>query len=81
MRYRGLIKKRLVPVTVEGVLPPPGTPILLDGRDVGEVRSGVDGVALASFRLDALAAIGEAGGSVSVGDARLTPHRPSWANF
>jgi folate-binding protein YgfZ len=81
MRYRGLIKKRLVPVTVEGVLPPPGTPILLDGRDVGEVRSGVDGVALASFRLDALAAIGEAGGSVSVGDAHLTPHRPSWANF
>jgi folate-binding protein YgfZ len=80
-RYRGLIKRRLLPVTVDGELPPPGTPILLDGKDVGKVRSGVDGVALASFRLDALAAIGEAGGSVSVGDARLTPHRPSWANF
>jgi folate-binding protein YgfZ len=81
MRYRGLVKKRLLPVTVEGALPSPGTPILLDGKDVGEVRSGVDGVALASFRLDALAAIAEAGGSVSAGDARLTPHRPPWANF
>jgi folate-binding protein YgfZ len=81
MRYRGLVKKRLLPVTVEGALPPPGTPILLDGKDVGEVRSGVDGVALVSFRLDALAAIAEAGGSVSVGDARLTPNRPPWAKF
>jgi hypothetical protein len=80
-RYRGLVKRRLVPVTVDGPLPPPGTPILLAGKEIGEVRSGVEGLAMAFFRLDGLAAVAEAGGSVIVGEARLTPHKPSWANF
>ena len=80
-RYRGLVKKRLLPVTIEGDLPPPGTPILLNGKEIGEIRSGVDGLALASLRLDALAAVADAGGSVSVGNARVTPQRPSWASF
>jgi folate-binding protein YgfZ len=80
-RYRGLVKRRLVPVTVDGALPPPGTPILLAGKEIGEVRSGVDGLALAFFRLDGLAAVADAGGSVVVGEAHLTPHKPSWANF
>jgi tRNA-modifying protein YgfZ len=80
-RYRGLVKRRLVPVTVDGALPPPGTPILLAGKEIGEVRSGVDGLALAFFRLDGLAAVADAGGSVVVGEARLIPHKPSWANF
>lgn len=80
-RYRGLVKKRLVPVTVDGALPVPGTPILLAGKEIGEVRSGVHGLALALFRLDGLAAVTEAGGSVVVGEARLTPYKPSWADF
>lgn len=79
MRYRGLVKRRIVPVTVEGSPPPPGTPILFDGKEIGEVRSGVGGLALALFRIDGLAAVMDAGGSVSVGDARLTPRLPSWA--
>ena len=80
-RYRGLVKKRLLPVAVEGELPPPGTPILLNGKEIGEIRSGVDGLAMASFRLEGLAAIADAGGSVAVGDARVTPRKPSWASF
>ena len=39
-KYRGLIKKRLVPVTVDGPLPEPGTPVMADGKEIGEVRSG-----------------------------------------
>src|SRR5580692_11188805 len=54
-KYRGLVKRRLVPVVVEGPLPPPGSPVLRDGVDVGTMRSGRDGVGLASLRLDALA--------------------------
>ncbi len=80
-RYRGLVKKRLLPVTVEGDLPPPGTPILLHGKEIGEIRSGIDGLALASFRLDGLAAVADAGGSVAVGNTRVTPYRPSWVSF
>jgi folate-binding protein YgfZ len=80
-RYRGLVKKRLLPATVHGTLPAPGTPIVLDGKEIGEVRSGADGMAMAFFRLDGLEAIAHAGGSVSVGDARLTPAPPAWARF
>jgi len=30
-KYRGLIKKRLLPVEIEGTLPEAGTPVTLDG--------------------------------------------------
>ncbi len=72
-RYRGLVKKRLVPVAVDGPLPAPGTRITLDGREVGEMRSGRDGLALALMRLEALdkAAGGEA--AFVAGEARIVP--------
>jgi hypothetical protein len=70
-KYRGLVKKRLVPVAVEGPLPPAGTPILRDGREVGELRSGLDGRALALVRLDAMEAT-----DLVAGEARIAP-RPS----
>jgi folate-binding protein YgfZ len=71
-KYRALIKKRLVPVRVDGLLPPPGTPVVRDGEEVGELRSGRDGVALAMLKLDAL------GGPLVAGDAKLTPQPPAW---
>jgi hypothetical protein len=80
-RYRGLVKKRLVRLAVDGPLPPAGTPIIWDGRDAGEVRSGVDGMALGLLRLDALEAIAAAGGSVEVGETRLTPSGPEGTEF
>jgi tRNA-modifying protein YgfZ len=80
-RYRGLLKKRLVRLAVDGPLPPPGTPIVWDGKDAGEVRSGADGMALGLLRLDALEAITAAGGSVQVGETRLTPSGPERTGF
>ncbi|MGH7091382.1 MAG: YgfZ/GcvT domain-containing protein, partial [Stellaceae bacterium] len=77
MKYRALVKKRLLPVAVEGPLPAPGTPVLLDGEEVGELRSGRDGIALAVLRLDAVARA-EAGATLGAGAARLTPRRPNW---
>ena len=77
-RWRGLVKRRLLPMRVEGRPPSPGTPILVNGKEVGEVRSGVDGWAMAVLRLDALPAIRAAGGVV-VGAARLLPEPPAWA--
>lgn len=53
-KYRGLVKRQLVPVAVEGDHPQPGTAISLGERRVGEIRSGCNGVALASLQLDAL---------------------------
>lgn len=79
-RYRGLVRKRLMPVRIEGPLPPPGTPVRLGEREVGELRSGAEGIGLALLRLESLAAAGAAGG-FRAGEARLTPYKPDWAAF
>ncbi len=71
-RYRGLVKRRLVPVTVDGPLPAPGTPVLRDGAEVGTMRSGHDAMGLAVLRLEALTA------DLACGQARLTPRIPDW---
>ncbi|MDO9502203.1 folate-binding protein YgfZ [Falsiroseomonas sp.] len=76
-KYRGLLKRRIIPVTVEGGLPPAGTPVLRDGVEVGEMRSARDGHGLALLRLDILAA----GGTLSAGGAVLTPRVPGWMNL
>jgi len=75
-KYRGLIKKRLVPVRIEGSLPAPGTAIRRAGEEVGEMRSGRDGIALALLRLEAMAA-----GDLEAEGARLAPTKPDWARF
>jgi folate-binding protein YgfZ len=71
-KYRGLVKRRLVPVSVEGPLPPPGTPVLRDGVEVGTMRSGRDRAGLASLRLDAI------GATLHSADATLVPAIPRW---
>jgi tRNA-modifying protein YgfZ len=71
-KYRGLVKRRLMPVTVAGALPAPGTPVLRDGTEVGAMRSGRDGTGLALLRLDA------GPGPFACGEAVLTPARPGW---
>jgi folate-binding protein YgfZ len=52
-RYRGLLKRRLLPVH-GALLPPHGTPITAADRVVGDMRSSRGGVGLALLRLDAL---------------------------
>jgi folate-binding protein YgfZ len=74
-KYRGLIKKRLVPVAIEGPMPAPGTPIMQGEQEAGEMRSGRDDVGLALLRLDAL------DGSLTAGAATVTARRPGWAIF
>ena len=74
-KYRGLVKRRLVPVTVEGALPEPGTPVLRDGVEVGAMRSGRDGIGIASLRVDAME------GTLHCGDAILSPRVPDWMSL
>ena len=71
-KYRGLIKRRLFPVKVEGALPAPGTPVERDGREVGEIRSGLGDRALAMLQLDA------AEGPLTAQGATLHAERPDW---
>ena len=71
-KYRGLVKKRLFPVQIEGALPAPGTTIERNGEEVGEIRSGVGNRALAMLRLEAL------DGTLTAGGARIVPQKPDW---
>jgi hypothetical protein len=77
-RYRGLIKKRLVPVEVAAgaELPPPGTPVCKGEREVGDLRSGLDGRALALLRLEALA--GGDDPALHAAGVRLRVAPPAW---
>jgi hypothetical protein len=73
-KYRGLVKKRLFPVKVEGPLPAPGSVIERDGQEVGEIRSGTGDRALALLRLEAL----RAPEGLSSGATRILPEVPAW---
>ena len=74
-KYRGLVKRRLVPVRVEGAPPARGTPVLdASGAQVGEIRSGRAGLAIAQLRLDAIGS----GTALTAGGATVTPEIPGW---
>jgi folate-binding protein YgfZ len=73
-KYRGLVRKRLFPVRIEGALPVSGTTVELDGQDVGELRSGAGERAIAMLRLDAV----RGGGALTAGGARIVPEFPAW---
>ncbi|NHN90130.1 CAF17-like 4Fe-4S cluster assembly/insertion protein YgfZ [Acetobacter conturbans] len=70
--YRGLVKRRLVPVASEVPLPEPGTPIMADGSEVGHIRSSHDHCGLAFLRPAALEQHLEANGH------RIVPRVPGW---
>jgi hypothetical protein len=72
-KYRGLVKKRLFPVRLDGPLPAPGTLIERDGQEVGEIRSGLGDRALAMLRLD-----GMKGDGLTAGGTRILLEVPAW---
>lgn len=72
-KYRGLLKRRLVPVVLEGVPPPPGTPVTRNGAEVGTLRSTLGQRGLATLRLDAIAT-----GPLACGPAMLRADVPEW---
>ena len=73
-RYRGLLKRRLVPVAIDGPAPARGAPILTpDGAEAGEMRSSQGAQGLALLRLEWLDK-----GALAAGGARLTPQPPPW---
>ncbi|HLO76580.1 MAG TPA: folate-binding protein [Magnetospirillum sp.] len=74
-KYRGLIKKRLLPVSISGPAPAPGTPLLAGDAEAGEMRSACGDVGLALVRLEYLS------GPLSAGEASLTVRVPDWARL
>ncbi|MES2712259.1 MAG: folate-binding protein [Pseudomonadota bacterium] len=71
-RYRGLLKRRLVPVMVDGALPPRGTPVLdAEGAEQGEMRSGRGARGIALLRIAALD-----GRALAAGGSAIRPVPP-----
>jgi len=73
-KYRGLIKKRLMPVESDGPALAPGTIVTADGREVGEMRSSRDGLGLALLRIEAFVE----GKRLKAGNTTLVASKPSW---
>jgi hypothetical protein len=81
MKYRGLVRKRLLPVVLKGPRPEPGTIIRLGEREAGEMRSSIDGRGLALLRLDRIAEADQASTPLSAGATEVMPVKPDWVNF
>jgi folate-binding protein YgfZ len=77
-KYRGLARKRLLPIRFEGAGLPVGQEIVADGRAIGETRSSRDGYGLALMRLDRLKEAEIAGHDFSVDGNPVTIIRPDW---
>jgi len=78
-KYRALVRKRLLPVRINGPVPGPDTPLLAGEREIANMRSGQGDRGLALVRLDRLA---EAGGweqTLIAGSTKLSLQLPDWA--
>jgi folate-binding protein YgfZ len=72
-KYRGLIKKRLFPVRIDGEAPAPGAILTANGHEAGEMRSSRDDIGLALLRLDTAMS-----GALTAGDATVIAFQPEW---
>ncbi len=77
-RYRGLVRKRLFPVKIEGESPPPFMPIFLGDTEVGEMRSSASECGLALLRLGF---IRDSLPKLTCGNSQLTPYIPNWVKL
>lgn len=80
-KYRGLVRKRLMPVRIDGPIPELGTPVMAGEVEIGEMRSGLNSRGLALIRLERLAKADAGDAGFIAGDARVFPEKPSWAEY
>ena len=73
-KYRGLVKKRLLPVRIDGAAPAEGSTVTAGGRDAGTLFSIAGDRGLALIRLDAL----RKEVPLETGGAVLHPDVPGW---
>jgi folate-binding protein YgfZ len=79
MKYRLLVKKRLTPVAIDGPSPAPGTTVLLDAEEAGEMRSVQGARGLAMLRLEKIEQAEREGKVLKAGEAGIRPLKPAWA--
>ena len=80
-KHRGVVRKRLIRVDVDGPPPAAGTPIMLGDKVAGEMRSSLDGVGMALLRLEFVDRSARENAPLTAGEAKLTPVKPDWAAY
>ena len=80
-KYRGLIKRRLIPCKFIGPAPSPGMQITFQDREAGQVRSVAGRYALALLRLNIIENATGDDNALSAGKSSMIPMKPKWANF
>lgn len=75
MKRRATARKKFCPIAFEGAAPAPGTPLMAGAAELGSVRSGVDGRAIAFLRLDRALA---AGAPLTAGGRPVRLDPPAW---
>ena len=78
MEHRGTARSRILPVTVDGPMPPKGTEIRAGEKPVGTLLSSAGQTALALIRLDRLA---EATAPLVADGATVRVQKPAWAKY
>lgn len=73
-KYRGLIKKRLIPIKITDGAPATGSMISYAGKTVGDVRSISGDMAIAMLKLDAI----QNADTLDLDGATATPVVPDW---
>jgi tRNA-modifying protein YgfZ len=78
MKRRATTRKKFCPVTFEGETPAPMTPVLAGEAEVGTIRSGMNGRAIALLRLDRAFEAVNAGKIPTAGGKEIRLDPPSW---
>lgn len=78
MKHRSTARRRIMIAEMSPPLPPPGTPITADGRELGIFATGVGSKALAHVRLDRLEAAEAHGGKIVADDRSVRLTKPGW---
>ncbi|MBC06409.1 folate-binding protein [Thalassospira sp.] len=76
-KYRGLVRKRLLPVKIDGPAPSVGTPIMNGDKEAGIIRSVHGDFGLALIRLERI----EGDAELLAGDAKVTVSVPDWVQL
>jgi len=78
MKRRATTRRKFCRVAFDGPAPPYGTPVTAGPATLGDVRSGIDGCAIALLRLDRAHEAMDAGTPLLVGDTPVRLDPPAW---
>ncbi|MGV8841272.1 MAG: CAF17-like 4Fe-4S cluster assembly/insertion protein YgfZ [Bauldia sp.] len=81
MEHRGTARRRIIRVSADAPLPPPGTPILANDIEIGTLGSTEGATGLAMLRLDRAADAMRTGQPITAGGVAITLSLPAWARF